>query len=450
MNPVKRHMLRFFKRYGAVILAAATVHSASAFSLLGLPHAWQTERIGYMLPGDLGAPMELGQGYRWNFWPMTYGFDKSFKDYFGQRGCDEVRKAMKMLNDLPAFSKTSASLTEFPTSTRRVNYRASGLGMYDLKSMALAAMMEQLGLASPERYVWCISDLFTAPPAYGVIMRNFDPATWAPSRYVNDTMYTYYIYDDTQVADCVEVPVDPLAFQHTSVADIMGGAWGGFLNYGDYLTGLTRDDIGGLRYLYAGKGQYVVYHMEGLVSDAITNMVGGGGGSPWTPVGTGTPVIGTALRAGPDKLQFTEVEYDSTLGNMGVQTNSYKETIVVNGRKIKQRYQRLVAEPDIIFGAGDLANTVIFRSVLDTFWVDNAALNGQVLNGGPGTLEPPYFIIFNKTGPYYINFPPDFLDEQTAQFNFVWGSFDGTTNEPFVYPQNSTIAELEARVLGGN
>ncbi len=452
-------MSRVFKSKGFLLalMVLAFAIRASAFSLLGPPEAFQTERIGYMIQSpigsDIGAPKNLGEEYRFNLKVITFGFDSTFKNYFGQRGVDEVRKAMKILNDLPPMSKLSKDLREFPTDTRHVNYRASALGLVDLKSYALAAMMEQLGLASPERFTWCLQTRFEpAPFAYNVMKRNFDPVTLGYSSYVNDTLYTYFIPSSDPifpaptrpVIDALELPVDPQAFQFTSVASVMG-VWsaqpGGVLLFGDFFSGLTRDDVGGLRYLYAGKGPYVNYNMETLVTDALTNAFAGG--APWTPVGSNT-VVTAGLRAGIDRLVFREARYDSILGPFIVTTNTYKDTYIVGSRKQTQIYQRVLAQPDIIFGAADLGNAILSRTITNS--VNNAAINGQVGVAGPGILQTPVFIVFNKVGPIYFNNQTDFLDEQSAGTDFIWGSFDGTTNEPVIYP-NGTIQDLEQQVL---
>jgi hypothetical protein len=395
--------------------------------------------------------MNLGEEYRWNINVIYYGFDNSFKNYFGTRGMEEVRKAIKILNDIPPMSKVSTTLSEFPTDTRRVNYRASALNIVDLKSYALAMMVEQLGLASPERFTWTLFARIDQPPpvVYNVIKRNFDPVTLQPSSYVNDTLYTYIIREfatQPPVADAVEVPVDPLAFQYTAVASVLGAQLGGALLPGDFLTGLTRDDIGGLRYMYARKGPYANRNIEPLVSDAITNAAGGGG-TPWSPVAGGGSV-NVALRPGVDKIEFREAKYDSELGFFIVTTNSYKDVYITNSFQRTQTIQRPLVQPDIIFGAGNLGAGLLSRSGT-TNWVNNAATNAQVILAGPGIIQPPMFLTFNKTGPFYVNQDPDFLDEQTATIDVIWGSYDGTTNEPVVYPIGTSIMEIEALVLSG-
>jgi len=48
-----------------------------------------------------------------------------------------------------------------------------------------------------------------------------------------------------------------------------------------------------------------------------------------------------------------------------------------------------------------------------------------------------------------LNIGPLFIDEATASpfLHFQFGSFDGTTNEPIVYPDDSSIAALENGLL---
>ncbi len=55
------------------------------------------------------------------------------------------------INGLDGYS---AGLSEFPLNSRQFNYQAQALGMYDLKSVTMGLMMEQLGLANPVRYDW--------------------------------------------------------------------------------------------------------------------------------------------------------------------------------------------------------------------------------------------------------------------------------------------------------
>ncbi len=61
-------------------------------------------------------------------------------------------------------------------------------------------------------------------------------------------------------------------------------------------------------------------------------------------------------------------------------------------------------------------------------------------------------ITFNKIGPllynfYGTNFLHNGLSELEGTTNFIWGSYDGSTNDPVVYPSGTSIASLEAQIL---
>src|SRR4051794_21396165 len=111
--------MRVIQKAFLAVAMASLASSASAFSLLGPFAPWETADLSYDTGGniDIGGPMNIGEEYRWNIKTVTYGFDKSFLDYFGQRGVDDVNKAIAILNALPPVSKMSANLSEFPTDT---------------------------------------------------------------------------------------------------------------------------------------------------------------------------------------------------------------------------------------------------------------------------------------------------------------------------------------------
>jgi len=261
-------MLRLLKICMLAVCLLAGIRSVRAFSLggpLGGAHAnggetWETTEIGYNLPGDIVAPHNLGEEYRWNMPVLYYSFDQNYLDYFGSNGVVEVDKAFAILNN--SFTNNpngvnigldgySSDLSEFPDSSKEVNFTAQALQLWDIKSTVLELMVEQLGLASPERYVWTLHDRLPGPlcpvtTSYVVVKRNFDPVTFQPSSYVNDTLYSYTILEfcsgPPPLAVTAPFAVDPLATVDTSVASMSS-------TLGEYYTGLTKDDIGGLRYL---------------------------------------------------------------------------------------------------------------------------------------------------------------------------------------------------------
>src|SRR5580765_4146769 len=102
-------MLRFFKINLTTGLMLVAIQQASAFSMEG-PFAtdfgslWQIPQVGYNLPGDIGGPMNIGQEYRWNTPKIYYAVDSAFLNFFGARGSQEIDKAVKVVNDLPAMS----------------------------------------------------------------------------------------------------------------------------------------------------------------------------------------------------------------------------------------------------------------------------------------------------------------------------------------------------------
>ncbi len=274
-------MLRFAKRICWLTLLGFGVQYASAFSLLGplgqavgAPDGYQQPIIAYQIGLDIGTPKNLGEEYRRNTPVMYYTFDANFLDYFVTDGSNAVVQAFEIMNSLTTVSSYSGNLDEFPMASQEYNYRAQALLLADIKSTTLNVLMEQLGLAEPERYVWTLRDRVVggAPGcptvmAYSVVQRNFDPV-FTPtdqlqtSSYVNGTLYTYYIFEictgGPPLAEAVEFAVDPLADNFTAVAsggvgaqgngDLFRGGIG--LDFGGYYTGLTRDDVGGLRYLY--------------------------------------------------------------------------------------------------------------------------------------------------------------------------------------------------------
>jgi hypothetical protein len=275
-------MPRLLKKLACLALLAVSVltgERARAFALLGpFNEAYQVIVIGYQTPGDIGAPKNLGEEYRHNMPIMYYSFDANFLDYFGSNGVAAVDSAIAILNNLTNVSSFSHDLNEFPLQATRENYLAEALGLADVKTHALKSMVEQMGLAEPERYVWTLNDraqIPNSPPCpagyvYQVIMRNFDPVPtslnqFQASPYVNGTLYSYFVTEactgPATLAVTLPFPVDPLDFTFTAVASITG------VGAGQFHTGLTRDDAGGLRYLISP--QRFNFESSGTNSQAV-------------------------------------------------------------------------------------------------------------------------------------------------------------------------------------
>jgi hypothetical protein len=445
------------------VAMAVVAQSASAFVLGGPFESWQVAALDYNPPigfqdvGAVSTTKNLGEEWRLNSPIITYGYDFSFLDYFGTNGVKAVDAAFAVFNRLPAVSRTSADLSEFLTEgNTRANQSAQALNLIDLKSFTMNLIIEHMGLKG-ETHVFDLRGRFSTPlPCvfnYDVINRNFDPITWEPTHYVNGVLYTYEIIDGCPVigvGEAIELPVDPAAMAPTTVASVetlLGGTGLGLsLAAGLYHLGLTRDDVGGLRYLYRRNN----YNNEILPFDATPSAIT----SPWTPVGFGfTNAVQTntlALRGGVEKITFVKVQNDSLLGagsTFRPITYTYSIPVVTNFHIVNQTVRRRITRPDIIIAAQDLTfppgYSIAARSM--TFQTNGPTSAANI--AGPGNIAPQTQFTFNKALPLLFNTSFLFLREETAQKSLVWGSFDGTTNTPVVYPQGASIRELEAQVL---
>ncbi len=254
-------MLRSFRILLCACLLVAGMTRARAFSLIGPFEAWQVAGIGYnYLNTDIGGPHNIGEEYRWTTPNITYAFDSAFLNYYGTNGVRAIDEAFGIMNRLPQFSTLTADdLNSYPTGdTYRENGTAASLRLLDLKTTALGAILEELGLANPERWVFCLRQKLTTtnPNAtnYTVVQRNFDPLTFAPSKYVNDIRYTYNIAEflnPVTFADAIEAPADgSKPVPYNSIAGSTGGGGSENGGFGVYAIDLSRDDVGGLRYIY--------------------------------------------------------------------------------------------------------------------------------------------------------------------------------------------------------
>lgn len=285
---------------------------AAAF-LLALPSAW-----GYALPGPIGngddqwqtlsvgygyydyvAPKDIHEEYRPVVPVQYYAADSTYLSYYGAGGMSNIDLAFGMLNgfmcgqtNTPVFlysptngvtiaafgqpggqalairatntlDSYSTDLTEFPLESSQINYTAQTLGILDISSLVLHSAVCQIGLASPDRYVWTLHDRMPDPllknpkcpqdEQYIVVMRNFDTAqNYSP--YINGQLYGFYIYEDCGNHDAFPYdavtrtsPLDSAGTKYSSVAG--GGLKTAALGYGRFFTGLTRDDAAGLKYI---------------------------------------------------------------------------------------------------------------------------------------------------------------------------------------------------------
>jgi hypothetical protein len=252
-----------------VALLAVGLPSARGFSLLGpLGNAaggepWQQQAIGHLLPGDIGGVHNIGEEYRRVTPYMYYAYNANFLGYFGLAGttnCDAAFAIMNSVMGTNDLSSYTPALDEFPFDSQAYNALAEGLFLTDLKSSVLHLLVEQMGLAQPERYVWTLHDRLPGNGSpcyltvlYLVVMRNFNildtPLNEIQySAYVNDILYTYYIQEFCSGTAFLSttVPVPANASQLTRPFSAVA-SFG--LQRGGFYTTLTKDDVAGLRYL---------------------------------------------------------------------------------------------------------------------------------------------------------------------------------------------------------
>ena len=160
---------------------------------------------------------------------------------------------------------------------------------------------------------------------------------------------------------------------------------------------------------------------------------------------------------GIGKVQFVRVPdggYDYQTGQFYAPiTNTYSMVVIKNGQPSTVAFQRVVTRPDFIFtgaslfvGPGNPLNTSIVERSTPNFI--NSRLAAKL--AGPGIIDPTgptnIVITLNTVGPFYAN-SSSFLTGPNANRSFLWGSFDGSTNVPIVYPNTTSITNLEAETL---
>jgi len=457
-------MFRILKLIGCLILGLLSLERASAFSTFGPFESFQTATLDYGTRYyygndiELGGTKNFGEGSRLNVPIITYAYDYTFLQYFGTKGVAAVDAAMNEMNKLPSSSNTR--LKKFITQgNQQINYTAQALSLTDLKSTVMSLMIEHEGLIG-ESHVWDLNYRDSTPTncwyGYGVINRNYDPVSHEATPYVNGTPVGYWIWDGcsigVQTADAIEQTVDGTSlaqYVYSAVATRYGQQVGG------YYLGVTRDDIGGLSYLYSQSR----WEYESLDSNSVASY----GNLTWAATTTNNAVTSnnvTGLFGGVDKITYVKVGYDSLLGSAFV-PRMYTFTIpfVTNGALQRLHVTRTVNRPDIIFAAGDLTVDP-FNTVPNNY--PNAYVRSfNFVNNGIATLgsfpvynaviSPQEIITFNDGGPNYFNENPSFLD--SLQFiiypQLLWGSFNGTTNTPVIFPSSASIATLEQEVLSG-
>jgi hypothetical protein len=170
-----------------------------------------------------------------------------------------------------------------------------------------------------------------------------------------------------------------------------------------------------------------------------------------TSSGGGTTTNAPGLYQGIGHMQFVKTSYDSLLGQFYLPiTNNYTVTLVINHQSIRQTFQRVVTTPDFLFSAADLLPGPAADNNDNIPWTRNITFDQSTIGAGlagPGVINPSSTITYTKVGPVFQNVGTASLSLSSASRYFLWGSFDGSTNDPVVYPNGASIANLANQVL---
>ena len=251
-------MFDFLKKL--ILLMGVTMVGVSAGN--AFTFAWGTNRV---------VANNIGEEYRWNTPLLTYAYDESFLNYFGSNGVVAIEHAIRMMNAIPPVStiktnyppvdRKAVNLWNFPTRPDRYHGRAASARLLDMKSHALAELFSYMGLGNAEDNAFQYE--------FGVVgLRNFDPISRMPSKYVNGSLLSFVLQAGGVQGGVQSFPIDLMKPAVTLAGTIDHAAVR--LAEGKYLVGPTRDDIGGLRELYR-KDNFNVEPLPPFTFQVVTN-----------------------------------------------------------------------------------------------------------------------------------------------------------------------------------
>jgi hypothetical protein len=188
---------------------------------------------------------------------------------------------------------------------------------------------------------------------------------------------------------------------------------------GQYYTGLTRDDVGGLRYLLSRSNRVWEPLLPG-VSAAGQNA---------------SNLVNLALRGGVEKLTFVRLSLDEHTHQFQAITNRFFDVYYTNGMAVTQSVQRVVLHPDLLLATDNLDvgfqhsewgdhyhPCIVERSGIPQ-WQNNSSINQRAGAGRPGIIQPGARITFNRLGRLAFGADREYL--QFAPFLTQWASFSG-------------------------
>lgn len=324
-----------------------------------------------------------------------------------------------------------------------MNWRANSEGLFDLKTATLSVILEQLGLGQSMRYVFALRQWtpeFDSYPYFDetstwlfpnyVVRRNFDPESLLADSYVNGVLFGGHFYSITSppthfvFSEPIDVQADPI---ERPVADFIST----INDAGVYATNLTRDDVGGLRFLL---------HSTNVVYEELPSTVSGSGTNA-------NGFVNGAWRGGVERLTFLRHPYNSLSGTFGRFTNLFVDTYFTHGIWREQQLQRVTAEPGFLFcadnhGREDFYVRTIVARTGTTNWANYAQQNGRPGAAGPGVICPQIRILFQKLGPFTVTYETG-SEPVVRSWTEGWGSFDASTNLPVAYPEAQSAELLQ-------
>jgi hypothetical protein len=161
------------------------------------------------------------------------------------------------------------------------------------------------------------------------------------------------------------------------------------------------------------------------------------------------------LYQGIGGTKFLEADYDSLIGQFfSPITNYYTMVTLTNSQWRLARFVRVITQPDILLDAADQGgqgdgtlpfNNPVIRNITFT---PSPVLNGLA---GPGTIDTPSTFSYDKIGDSFLN-GFDIQDIITTPFlsqlgnipSLAWASYDASTNDPVLYPNGTSIQNLES------
>ena len=208
--------------------------------------------------------------------------------------------------------------------------------------------------------------------------------------------------------------------------------------------------MGGLTYLYNKNN----FRYESMFTDVYAAGLSTVYTSPFNPVGATNSSTNTTtntlpiLVGGVEKVYFLKWNNYSPLATNVTNVFSYTIPYITNNTIQTTLLTRSNTVPDIIITATNLLTTS-GTAITDTPYKRTYAWIASPETNYPQVMSPTVSLVINDVGPLAINETGNFMQGSAlfiAPF-FQFGSFDGTTNPPIVFPQGTSLSELTALLL---